>query len=135
MNGSILDDEVWAAVSEFMLVPERGTASEPGRKQLDNRATLSGILFILTTELPWNSLPGNLGFGSGATCYRRLRAWQKAGAWPAIKNVLIRMLSDGERIEWWRAEASAGVVRSVMKKRAQARKKRERANRLVLVER
>jgi transposase len=114
-------------------VPERGTASEPGRKQLDNRATLSGILFILMTGLPWNSLPGNLGFGSGATCYRRLRAWQKAGAWSAIKNVLIRMLRDGERIEWWRAEASAGVVRSVMKKRTKAQRRREGARRLVLV--
>jgi transposase len=134
MNGSILDDEVWAAVSEFVPVPKKRTASEPGRRQLENRATLSGILFVLMIGLPWNALPGHLGFGSGATCFRRLRAWQKAGAWPAIKNVLVRMLSNGERIEWWRADASAGAVRSVMRKRSQARRNREQSNRLILLE-
>jgi transposase len=107
MNASILDDEVWSAVAELVPVPEKRTASEPGRRQLENRATLSGILFILMTGLPWNELPGHLGFGSGTTCYRRLRAWQKAGAWEVVKSVLIRMLDNGDRIDWWRANSAA----------------------------
>lgn len=133
MNGSILDDATWAAVSEFVPASKRGMASGPGRRQLDNRAALNGILFVLMAGLPWNALPVHLGFGSGATCFRRLRAWQKAGAWEAIKNVLIRKLPNGDQIDWWRADASAGAVRSVMRKRSQARRKHARLKNLALI--
>jgi transposase len=135
MNASILDDEVWSAVSELVPGSKGRSSSEPGRRQLDGRATLSGILFVLMTGLPWNALPDRLGFGSGATCFRRLRAWQRAGAWQAIKGILIRKLDHADRIDWWRAEANAGDVRSIMRRRALARKIRGRRNRLVLIAR
>ena len=48
----------------------------PGRKRLDDRKVLSGILFVLYTGIPWEFLPQELGFGSGMTCWRRLRDWQ-----------------------------------------------------------
>jgi len=133
MSNSILDDETWAAVSKIIPPTKRRTASNIGRKRLDGRAALSGILFVLMSNLPWKDLPLALGFGSGLTCYRRLRTWQKMGVWPAIRDTLILRLRNGERIEWWRAEASAGVVRTVMKKKAQARRNRELKHRLQLV--
>lgn len=45
----------------------------PGRKRLDDRAALCGVLFVLYTGIPWEFLPQELGFGSGMTCWRRLR--------------------------------------------------------------
>ena len=59
------------------VVPRR--ADHPGRKRLDNRKVLSGILFVLYTGIPWEFLPQELGFGSGMTCWRRLRDWQEPG--------------------------------------------------------
>jgi transposase len=64
------------------VVPRR--ADHPGRKRLDNRKVLSGILFVLYTGIPWEFLPQELGFGSGMTCWRRLRDWHEAGVWQRL---------------------------------------------------
>jgi transposase len=53
----------------------------PGRKRLDSRKVLCGILFVLYTGIRWEFLPQELGFGSGMTCWRRLRDWNEAGVW------------------------------------------------------
>ncbi len=36
----------------------------PGRRRLDDRKVLSGILFVLYTGISWEFLPQELGFGS-----------------------------------------------------------------------
>lgn len=48
------------------MVPRR--ADRPGRKRLDDRKVLSGILFVLYMGIPWEFLPQELGFRSGMTC-------------------------------------------------------------------
>ncbi|MGW9031772.1 transposase, partial [Streptomyces sp. NPDC055722] len=50
----------------------------PGRKRLDDRKVLCGILFVLYTGIRWEFLPQELGYGSGSTCWRRLRDWNDA---------------------------------------------------------
>jgi transposase len=50
----------------------------PGRKRLDDRTVLTGILFVLRTGIPWEYLPQEMGCGSGMTYWRRLREWQEA---------------------------------------------------------
>ena len=57
----------------------RGGLDHPGRKRLDDRKVLCGILFVLYTGIPWEFLPQELGFGSGMTCWRRLRDWHAGG--------------------------------------------------------
>jgi len=44
-----------------------------------DRAALAGIVFVLKTGIPWEHLPGEIGRGSGSTCWRRLHDWQEAG--------------------------------------------------------
>ena len=51
-----------------------------GRKPLDDRPCLTGILFVLKTGIPWEGLPQEMGCGRGMTCWRRLRDWRRAGA-------------------------------------------------------
>ena len=34
---------------------------------------LCGILYVLHNDIPWQRLPEELSFGSGMTCWRRLR--------------------------------------------------------------
>jgi transposase len=65
-------------------VPRR--ADHPGRTRLDDRKVLCGILFILSTGIPWEFLPQELGFGSGMTCWRRLRDWHEAGLATAARG-------------------------------------------------
>jgi transposase len=73
----IVPDELWARIEPLLpVVPRR--ADHPGRRRLDDRKVLCGILFVLYTGIPWEFLPQEPGFGSGMTCWRRLRDWHQA---------------------------------------------------------
>ena len=53
---------------------------------------LCGILFVLYTGIRWEFLPQELGFGSGMTCWRRLRDWNDAGVWQRLHELLLAEL-------------------------------------------
>src|SRR3954447_9090905 len=72
----IVSDELWALVEPLLPKPPR-RFRYPGRKRLPDREALCGILFVLHTGIAWRHLPLELGFGSGATCRRRLDEWQR----------------------------------------------------------
>lgn len=61
------------------------SAKGGGPRQSDEQA-LNGIIFVLRTGIPWEDLPQELGYGTGMTCWRRLRDWQAADVWhkPAL---------------------------------------------------
>ncbi len=48
-----------------------------------------------------------LGFGSGMTCWRRLRDWQADGIWERLHLALLTRLREHDQIDWTRA-ASTG---------------------------
>jgi transposase len=66
---------------------------------------LQGILFVLHTGIAWQHLPGELGFGSGVTCWRRLDECQRAGVWQELHAVLLAHLRAAGELEWSRAIA------------------------------
>lgn len=49
---------------------------------------LNAILLVLGTGLPWNALPLELNYGSGARAYRHLRGWVQEDRWPAVRRTL-----------------------------------------------
>ena len=61
----------------------------PGRKPLDYRKILTGILFVLKTGIAWDDLPADLGCGCGKTCRSYLQAWQQAGVGAELHAVLL----------------------------------------------
>jgi transposase len=117
----IVSDELWELVEPLLPVRER-RFRYPGRKRLPERLALQGILFVLQTGISWTHLPSELGFGSGVTCWRRLDAWQKAGVWERLHELLARLRAAGE-IEWSRAVADS---RHVQAKKGAARRARAR---------
>ncbi|MBM7864261.1 transposase [Lentzea nigeriaca] len=90
-----MSDELWSRIEPLLpVVPRR--ADHPGRKRLDDRKVLCGILFVLYTGIPWEFLPQELGFGSGMTAWRRLRDWHQAGVWQRLhENLLARTQRRG----------------------------------------
>jgi transposase len=89
MANPILDDELWALIEPLLPPPKPRRNRYPGRKPLDDRALLTGIiLFILQTGLRWDLLPREMGCGSGMSCWRRLRDWQAAGVWCRCRFLL-----------------------------------------------
>ncbi len=86
----------WIATDELRteiapLPPPRPPCRQqfPGRKPLDDRKVLCGILFVLYTAIPWEYLSQELWFGSRMTCWRRLRGWNDAGVWQRPHEVLL----------------------------------------------
>ncbi len=109
MAKPLVTGELWASV-EPLLPPKPAHPSGGHPFTVSDRAALTGIVFVLKTGLPWEYLPQELGCGSGMTCWRRLRAWQRAGVWKALHRVLLQRLADADRIDWGRASADAARV-------------------------
>jgi len=119
MAKQILDDELWQII-EPLLPKKKRRFRYPGRKPMDDRAVLRGILFVLKTGIAWEDLPQEMGCGSGMTCWRRLRDWQKAGVWAKIHRVLLSQLRRADQIDFSRAVVDSASVRAVFGGRKQA---------------
>jgi transposase len=76
---SLLSDELWSAVSLYL--PEHVPSRKGGRPRVPDRDCLRGILFVLHEGIRWQSLPQEMGCGSGSTCWRRFQEWTAAGVW------------------------------------------------------
>ena len=112
MAKPILDDELWQII-EPLIPKKKRRFRYPGRKPLSNRVVLTGILFVLKTGIAWEDLPQEMGCGSGMTCWRRLRDWQKAGVWDKIHQVLLSQLRQADQIDFSRAVVDSASVRAV----------------------
>ena len=114
MAKPILDDDLWNVIEPLLPPPKPRRRRHPGRKPLDNRHVLTGILFVLRTGIPWEMLPQEMGCGSGMTCWRRLRDWQAAGVWQKIHETLLAQLREADQIDWSRAVVDSASVRAVL---------------------
>lgn len=108
-----IDDGLWQRIEPLLPVVER-RSRYPGRRRLDNRAALNGVLFVLHTGIAWRDLPQELGYGSGVTCWRRLREWQQAGVWERLHRLLLNELNAAGAIDWSRAVADASHIRALL---------------------
>jgi transposase len=105
----IVDDELWAVIEQLLPVKPAGT---PGPPQMDSRLVLQGILFVLITGIGWEDLPQELGFGSGMTCWRRLRDWQAAGAFEQIHQAVLARCHAARIIDFDRVMVDGSHVRA-----------------------
>jgi transposase len=112
MAGLEVCDQLWERIRPLLPVVTR-RRRWPGRKRLDDRACLNGILFVLSTGIRWDRLPQQLGYGSGMTCWRRLRDWQAAGVWDRLHALLLAELRAADRIDWSRAVVDSSHVRAL----------------------
>src|SRR6266511_6007767 len=111
MARPLVSDELWELIEPLIpKVPRRHRF--PGRKRIDDRKVLTGILFVLQTGIPWEYLPQGMGCGSGMTCWRRLREWQEAGVWQRLHELLLAKLNEADRIDWSRAAIDSSHVRA-----------------------
>lgn len=113
MAQPLVSDELWELFEPLIPRVER-RYRYPGRKRIDDRMVLTGILFVLKTGIAWESLPQELGCGSGMTCWRRLQEWQRAGVWQALHELLLTKLNEAERIDWSRVVVDSASVPAVL---------------------
>ena len=113
MPAALVDDELWELI-EPLLPQIRRRFRHPGRRRLDDRKVLNGILFVLTTGIAWQRLPRELGFGSGMTCWRRLRDWQQAGVWQQLHELLLARLRQVGQLDLSRAVCDSASLRALL---------------------
>lgn len=113
MTKPLVDDGLWELIQPLLPPPKPRRRLYPGRRPLDNRKVLTGILFVLKSGIPWEMLPQEMGCGSGMTCWRRLRKWQEAGIWQQLHELLLAKLRKAEQIDWSRAVVDSGSIRAV----------------------
>lgn len=97
----LVPNDLWAGIAP--LLPPARARPKGGRLPIPDRAALTGILFVLRTGLPWEYLPQEMGCGSGMSCWRRLRDWQRAGVWAALHRALLERLDGARQLDWSRA--------------------------------
>lgn len=113
MAKQILREDVWEQIEPHLPKLRRRRKRYPGRKPIGNREVLTGILYVLMTGIPWEYLPQEMGCGSGMTCWRRLRDWQRQGVWDKIHVILLHKLQRADKIDWSRAVVDSSSVRAV----------------------
>ena len=122
-----MTDELWEIIEP--LLPPEPPRPKGGRPRVPNRAALTGIVFVLKSGIPWEMLPQEMGCGSGSTCWRRLRDWQKAGVWRELHRVLLERLGEADEIDWERASLDSASVAAKRGAKKPVRTRRIRANR------
>jgi transposase len=80
------------------LIPQVEPSPKSGWPRVSDQQALNGIVYVQCTGIPWEELPQGLGYGSGMTCWRRLRAWQIAGVWHRLHQVLLAELRRADKL-------------------------------------
>ena len=68
---------------------------------------------MLYTGIRWEYLPQELGFGSGMTCWRRLRDWNDAGVWQRLHELLLAELRSVGMLDLSRAAVDSSHLRAM----------------------
>jgi len=77
MRFAELSDEQWEFIKPH--IPLQPTV---GRKRVDDRKTINGILYVLNTGCRWHDMPRR--YGVYQTAWRRLKWWSWEGVWNNI---------------------------------------------------
>lgn len=108
----LVTDALWERVQPLLPPPPQRRFRFPGRKPLDYRKVLTGILFVLKTGIAWDDLPAELGCGCGKTCRHYLQVWHEAGVWQQLHALLLTELNGADQIDWSRALIDASFAKA-----------------------
>ena len=109
----LVPDGLWERIAPLLPPPKPRRCRYPGRRPIDDRAALAGIVFVLRTGINWNQLPAGLVGCSGVTCWRRLRDWTEAGVWPALHEQLLAQLRALGELDLVRCAVDGSHVRAL----------------------
>src|SRR3954452_17300070 len=108
----LVTDALWRRLEPLLPPPPKRRFRFPGRKPLEPRQVLTGILFVLKTGIAWDDLPAELGCGCGKTCRCYLRLWYRAGVWRKLHALLLAELNGADQIDWSRALIDASFCKA-----------------------
>nr|WP_244217309.1 IS5 family transposase [Streptomyces carpinensis] len=105
-----IDHGLWARIEPLQPVVPRNPR-RPGRKRLDGRKVLCGILFVLYTGIRWEFPPQEPG--SGMICWRPRREWNEAGVRQYLHELLLSELRAADLLDFSRAAVDSSHIRAM----------------------
>ena len=96
-------DSQWSAIARHLPKP-----AKTGRPRCDDRTTINGILFVLSTGCRWRELPKR--YGSKSTAHLRFQELQKKGIWRKILSDLARAAHGQEKIDLQKISVYSSTV-------------------------
>lgn len=104
-----VSDDLWAKIEPILAEydPPRNT----GRKRIDPRPALDGIIYRLRSGVQWNQLPKE--FGDDSSVHRTFQRWGERKVFDRIWAVLVAECDElgGVDWEWQAADAAMGKAR------------------------
>jgi len=125
-----ISDDLWTLIEPILLEdcpPHEG----PGRKRIDWRAAINGIIYRMRSGCQWNHLPKQ--FGDDSSVHRWFQRWNKNGVMEKIWSKLASACDELAGVNWdWQsadgslAKARFGGIKSAPIPRIAARTARRR---------
>lgn len=102
-------DDLWEKVA--LVLDELDPPAETGRKRIDQRKALDGIIYQLRTGCQWNALPRQ--FGDDSSVHRTLQRWIRHEVLPLVWSLLVAECNElgGVTFDWQAADCSMGKAR------------------------
>ena len=101
-----LTDDQWARLKP-LLPPQK---PKTGRKNLDHRRIINGILWILRTGAPWDDLPRR--YGKRGTVSSRYYRWCQQGIWQRVFADLQAQADAEGNLDWTIHFVDSTVIRA-----------------------
>lgn len=104
-----VDDELWKIMKSIL--SELDPPSWTGRRRIDQRAALNGILYQMRSSCRWNALPEK--FGDDPSVHRTFQRWIKKGVLEQIGATLVENCQELGDVDWqWQsADGAMGTAR------------------------
>ena len=104
-------DDLWDDVIEPVLDELDPRKPGPGRKRIDPRKALNGMIYQMRTGCQWNALPKR--FGDDSSVHRTMQRWIERGVFEEIWAILIDHCDDLDDVDWQWQSADAAMGKAV----------------------
>lgn len=94
---------MWEVLEPWIPQPPPARNGRTGRPRVEDRAAAEGIGFVTANSIAGKKRPTELGFGSGITCWPRLRTWQQARVGDKLHPAVLGQLGQDGLLDWSRA--------------------------------
>ncbi len=102
-------DDLWERIEP--LLDREDPPKSTGRKRIDRRRVLDGIIFRLRTGCQWNHIPHV--YGDDSTIHRCFQKWCKKGVFKKLWALIVEECDELQAVDWeWQAaDAMLGKAR------------------------
>lgn len=113
MAADLVPDSLWERVEPLLPARPPRRYRFPGRRPVDDRTALRGVMYVLKNGISWSQLPTTAFGVSGVTCWRRMRDWTEAGVWPALHELLLAELRAAGELDLDRCAVDSSHIHAL----------------------